>query len=182
MQNLSWSKGDYVIYTDPSKIPIHTLNAAFAREDIYWANPLPEKVLEETLQNSLSFGVFHNSGTSSQSADKNAAVEFVGFARCITDFTTFIYLTDVYIWPSHQGSGLGKWLVSCVQEVVERMPYLRRSLCFTGDWKRSVPFYEKLMGMELIECRRGADGRNGEGLAVLMRKGDGDPSKVPKSV
>ena len=50
------------------------------------------------------------------------------------------------------------------------MLYLRRSLLFTGDWKRSVPFYEKIMGMMVLESK------SGKGLAVLMQRGNGDPS------
>ena len=97
---------------------------------------------------------------------------FIGIARCITDFTTFIYLTDVYIEPSSQGNGLGTWMMKCVQEVIESMPHLRRSLLFTGDWKRSVPFYEKILGMQVFESGRGEDGE-GRGVAVMMRKGNG---------
>jgi hypothetical protein len=62
--------------------------------------------------------------------------------------------------------------MQCVQEVIESMPHLRRSLLFTGDWKRSVPFYERILGMQVFESRRGEDG-DGRGLAVMMRKGKG---------
>ncbi|RDW72859.1 hypothetical protein BP6252_06766 [Coleophoma cylindrospora] len=177
-QHRTWSQGDYVITTDPTHIPIATLNAAFASDDFYWAKGLPDAVLAETLRNSLNFSIFHHPGGNGRAT---ADGEFMGFARCITDFTTFLYLTDVYVWPAHQSKGLGKWLVGCVQEVVESMPYLRRSLCFTSDWERSVPFYEKIMGMELVESHRQPDG-SGVGPAVLMRRGDGDPSKVHKKV
>jgi hypothetical protein len=36
-----------------------------------------------------------------------------------------------------------------------------------------VPFYERVLGMEVLESGRGADG-SGKGLAVLMRKGRGN--------
>ncbi|POR34202.1 Uncharacterized protein TPAR_05617 [Tolypocladium paradoxum] len=104
--------------------------------------------------------------------------KFVGIARCITDYTSFVYLTDVYVDPSYQGRGLGKWLIGCVQEFIESMPYLRRSILFIGDWKRSVPFYERLMGMTVMESRRTENGTNGEGLAFLMRKGKGHPEST----
>jgi hypothetical protein len=64
---------------------------------------------------------------------------------------------------------LGKWLIGCVQEVIESMPYLRRSILFTADWKRSVPFYRTLMDMEVIEFQ------HGEGLAMMERRGKGHP-------
>ena len=69
-----------------------------------------------------------------------------------------------------------------MQEVVDSMPHLRRSLLFTGAWNRSVPFDEGLMGMTVIECKRSGDGKGGESFAVLMRKGMGDLGYVQESV
>jgi GNAT superfamily N-acetyltransferase len=72
----------------------------------------------------------------------------IGFARLITDRVTFAYLTDVYTLPEWQGQGLGKWLISCVQEVVEDMPYLRRSMCIVGHGReKGLEFYGNLMKM-----------------------------------
>jgi GNAT superfamily N-acetyltransferase len=98
------------------------------------------------------------------------SLNLIGFGRCITDFTTFLYLTDVWVDPATQGQGLGKWLISCIREVIESMPYLRRSILFTGDWERSVPFYEKLLKMDLVETTKGKN------LALMERKGPGHPS------
>ena len=75
----------------------------------------------------------------------------IGFARAITDRVTFFYLTDVYMLPDWQGQGLGKWLIQCVQEVVEDMPYLRRSMCVVGHGREDAQaFYGKLMKMEQL--------------------------------
>ncbi|OCT54240.1 putative GNAT family N-acetyltransferase [Cladophialophora carrionii] len=72
----------------------------------------------------------------------------IGFARLITDRVTFAYLTDVYTLPEWQGQGLGKWLISCVQEIVEDMPHLRRSMCIVGHGKeKGIEFYGSLMKM-----------------------------------
>ncbi|KAJ5719885.1 Acyl-CoA N-acyltransferase [Penicillium malachiteum] len=184
LQHQSWTKSPYFVSTDPNLIPTSTLNAWFATEEVYWANPIPDQVLRETLQNSLCFGLYKSNKKSPESTETgDHEPEFIGIARCITDFTTFIYLTDVFILPQYQGNGLGTWLVECVQEVVESMPYLRRSLLFTEDWKRSVPFYEKLMGMQVHQYQLPTDESEGQGLAVLMRKGKGNPSyeEKPKS-
>ncbi|KAL5321282.1 hypothetical protein ACEPPN_012097 [Leptodophora sp. 'Broadleaf-Isolate-01'] len=157
-----WKRDEYIVSMDPSLIPIPKINDAFSSEHIYWAKPLPEEVMRETLQNSLCFGLYK------VEADTEPP-SFVGIARLVTDKTTFAYLTDVYIDPKFQGHGLGTWLVSCVQEVIEAMPHLRRSILFTGDWKRSVPFYEKIMDMEVVETKVG------EGVAFMERKGPGHP-------
>jgi GNAT superfamily N-acetyltransferase len=145
---------------------------------------MPEDAMRATLQNSLCFGLYHcpNKYSNETKDPKAEKLEFIGIARCITDSTTFIYLTDVFILPMYQGSGLGKWLVSCVQEIIETMPYLRRSLLFTGDWKRSVPFYERIMGVDVVECRPPAGGQDGKGLAVMMRKFRGHPDFVEDSL
>ena len=34
--------------------------------------------------------------------------------RWVTDTTTFAYLADVFVLPSYQGTGLGKWFVTNV--------------------------------------------------------------------
>lgn len=157
-----WERDGYFISMDPSLIPISKVNEAFASDHIYWAKSLPEEAIREALQHSLCFGLY-------KAKDGNDSQEFVGIARLITDKITFVYLTDVYVDPKFQGEGLGTWLVSCVQEVIEEMPYLRRSILFTGDWKRSVPFYEKIMNMEVKETKMG------EGVAFMEMKGPGHP-------
>ncbi|KAJ5542965.1 hypothetical protein N7461_008968 [Penicillium sp. DV-2018c] len=165
----TWTKGPHLISTDPILIPTTTLNNWFASEEVYWAKPMSEEAMQQTIQNSLCFGLYRT--------DSNAELNFIGFARCVTDTTTFIYLTDVFVHPSHQGLGLGSWLVACVQEVIESMPYLRRSLLFTGDWRRSVPFYKRVMGMHVMEGAPPSDANGGEGvgLAVMQRRFAGAP-------
>lgn len=170
LQHRTWSKNHYMISTDPALLPIKKLNEAFASSDVYWAQPMPEEVMRETFQRSLCFGLY-GKPLGEEDQERGSHVELVGFARCVTDFTTFVYLTDVYVWPTYQGKGLGKWLIMCVQEVIESMPYLRRSMLFTSDWERSVPFYKKLMGMELVGSRDKSEG----GPAILQQKGKGFP-------
>ncbi|KAF1965074.1 putative GNAT family N-acetyltransferase [Bimuria novae-zelandiae CBS 107.79] len=176
----TWSKDNYLISTDPALIPIPELNAAFASDMVYWATALPEDVMREMLNNSLCFGVYALPQDDGDTTNGDASEDYklTGFARAITDFTTFLYLTDVYIAPPHQRQGLGTWLVKCVQEVIAEMPHLRRSMLFTYDWKRGVPFYEKLMGMGLMECRKPGEGEEGVGAAVMQWKGPTFPDKL----
>ncbi|KAL5598273.1 hypothetical protein FOBRF1_012066 [Fusarium oxysporum] len=172
LQSKSWTKDEFLISTDPSLLPVSKLIHVFASSDFYWARTLSPKAMREMLDNSLSFGLYQQPKVdpSSDSPETTPELQFVGIARCVTDFITFSYLTDVWVDPAYQGKGLGSWLVRCVQEVLEEMPDLRRSMLFTADWQRSVPFYKKLMGMSLIETREG------EGLAIMESKGKGHPS------
>ncbi|KAH7254753.1 hypothetical protein NW759_011184 [Fusarium solani] len=170
LQNRTWTKGSYLISTDRTLLPIQKLQEVFASDELYWAKPLPAEAMREMLESSLCFGLYEQS--QSDETTSSSPPQFIGIARCITDYVTFIYLTDVWVDPKYQGQGLGTWLLKSIQEVIEAMPYLRRSLLFTGDWERSVPFYERVMGMEVMQ------GGNGEGLAVMGRKGKGHSSYV----
>lgn len=135
--------------------------------------------MRHMLQNSLCFGLYDIGRASDATKDEqmptlapsSATGALIGFGRCITDYMTFAYLTDVHVLPSHAAKGLGTWLVSCIQEVITSMPHLRSYMLLTGDWERSVPFYEKQMGMQVHEYKRPSDGVNGEGLAVMMGLG-----------
>jgi ribosomal protein S18 acetylase RimI-like enzyme len=136
---------------------------------------MPAPFMKEMLDNSLCFAL-HELPSEAQAAtfataapDAATPRKFIGFARCVTDFTTFSYLSDVWISPDAQGLGLGSWMIACVQETIESLPFLRRSMLFTGDWERSVPFYRKLMKVELMEVRQG------KGPAVMEAKGPGNP-------
>jgi GNAT superfamily N-acetyltransferase len=183
LSHRKWTKDDYFISTDPALIPIAELNTVFASEYFYWADALPEDVMRETLNNSLCFGVYEAPPSVSNCPGEAAngtpsQPRLTGFARCITDFTTFLYLTDVYIDPKVQGKGLGAWLIKCVQEVIEEMPHLRRSMLFTSSWEKSVPFYEKLMGMSVLECKKPAEGEKGESVAIMQMRGPAFPSSL----
>lgn len=178
----TWVHGPYFISTDPSLISIPDLNAAFATDVVYWANPLPENLMRETLDNSLCFGLYDTKPTTQM--DNNVGIQemtsrkdmnLIGFARCVTDFSTFSYLTDVYVLPSHQGEGLGKWVMRCVDEVHNSMPFLRRTMLFTSDWARSVPFYKKMLHMEVVN---GEDRKKGGGPAIMQKLGPGIPASL----
>ncbi|KAK4948565.1 hypothetical protein LTR10_012569 [Elasticomyces elasticus] len=188
----TWARDGFVISMDPSLVPISSLNKAFDSEDMYWAKALPEEALRAALENSWCWGLYSPTPsppatTDAESSDPAATLHeiaesvhkpsqvsdqsteepsLIGFARAITDRITFFYLTDVYVLPEWQGQGLGKWLVSCVQEVVEDMPHLRRSMCITGESKesRAARFYKQLMKMDAIT----------EGITVLSAKGRGN--------
>lgn len=182
LRSRKWERRDgYFISTDDSLIPVAELIEVFDRKEFYWAKPMPHDAMREMLRSSLCFGLYgtnHDSTASNGQHPDSAAPQqnkFVGIARLVTDFTTFAYLTDVWVNPALQGQGLGTWLIKCVQEVLEDMPYLRRSMLFTSDWERSVPFYEKLMDMTILETQIGA------GNAIMQCKGKGHPTYGTKA-
>ncbi|CAG9961964.1 unnamed protein product [Clonostachys byssicola] len=167
---LEWQRDGYIISTDSSLISTASLNGIFADKGCYWANPLPETTLRRMLDNSLTFGLFESKAIKADMSgvgDTKDCLILVGLARCVTDMVTFMYVDDVWVSPEQRGNGLGKWLLECVRETMDQMPHLRRSMLHTQDWKRSVPFYEELLGMEVVNEGQSAS------LAVMERKGPG---------
>lgn len=86
----------------------------------------------------------------------------VGLARYVTDYITWAYLTDVYVHHEHRGTGLGKWMIACCNEILGEIPSLRRALLLTTvDVGRR--FYSREMGFhDVLEER--------EHLACMTRK------------
>ena len=111
MQNTSieWQKDDFTVHTDTSRMDVRTIHRMIS--NAYWAKGRPLQTVRETLEHSLCFGLFHK--------DKQ-----IGFARIITDETTFAYLCDVIIESDYRGQGLGKWLMECIMD----HPVLRKGL------------------------------------------------------
>ncbi|RMZ80493.1 hypothetical protein DV736_g6665, partial [Chaetothyriales sp. CBS 134916] len=73
----------------------------------------------------------------------------------------------VYILPDRQGLGLGRWLIECVQEVVEAIPQLRRSMAITSSGSGSlVGWYERKMKMKAVN--------GAEAYKVMEWKGPGN--------
>lgn len=85
----------------------------------YWAKGVPKETVEQSLRHSFCVGVFN--GT-----------EQVGFARLVTDYTTFAYLADVYILEPHRGKGLSKMLMQYLMDL-DWTQKLRRMMLVTLD-------------------------------------------------
>lgn len=120
---MDFSRGDdYAISTDMDKLDIDVIHAFLSRS--YWASHVPREVVERSIAHSLNFGVYHL--TAAQQ------VEQVGFARVISDYATFAYLSDVFILEDFRGTGLSKWLIECVRSHPD-LQELRRWVLLTRD-------------------------------------------------
>ncbi|GIU43495.1 N-acetyltransferase [Shewanella sairae] len=86
----------------------------------YWARGIPRDTLEKAINHSLCFAVL------------NSEHQQVGFARLITDKSTFAYLADVFILEPYRGLGLSKLLMSTISEHSE-LQGLRRIMLATRD-------------------------------------------------
>jgi len=116
--NAAWRRAPYRISTDPAELDPAAIHAYLTRS--YWARGVSREVVERSLGHSLGFALLHESAGQ------------VGFARVVTDRSTFAYLADVYVLEEHRGRGLGAWLIECVRAHAE-LQGLRRWMLVTED-------------------------------------------------
>lgn len=118
MEIMQVQSGEFLISTDREKLDVPLIHS-FLCNDTYWAKGIPFSTVERSLQHSLCFGLYHEQ-------------QQIGFARVITDYTTFAYLADVFIIPAYRGQGLSKWLVKTILSHPE-LQGLRRWILATAD-------------------------------------------------
>jgi len=99
MEIEEYKNGDYLVSTDPNKLELKVIHGYLSRS--YWAEEIPFETVKRSVEHSLCFGVY--------TADKQ-----IGFARVISDYTTFAYLADVFILEEERGKGLSKFLMECI--------------------------------------------------------------------
>ena len=118
------AKNNYVISTDKNKIDIDYVHAFLSQS--YWSPGVNIEVVKEAMENSLCFGIY-DSGKQTAAADPQ-----IGYARIITDKSTFAWLADVFIDENYRSKGLGKWLVEMILAHPD-LQGLRRILLATKD-------------------------------------------------
>jgi len=103
----------------------------------YWAHGCSREIVEKSIQNSLRFGVFEGE-------------EQVGFARIVSDYSTFAGLCDVFIAESYRGGGLEKWLVQLVSSHPE-IKTVKYILLATSDAHELYRKYANCKALRAIE-------------------------------
>ncbi|MEE1674570.1 GNAT family N-acetyltransferase [Agarivorans aestuarii] len=88
---------DYFISTNQAELDISLIHSVLTKS--YWAKGIPRATVEQSIENSLCFAVY------------NYQKQQVGFARVISDYSTFAYLADIFVLEEHQGKGLAKALM-----------------------------------------------------------------------
>jgi len=91
----------------------------FLDNQSYWAKGISEEKLQKAIENSVCFGLYHDE-------------QQIGFARVITDQSTFAYLADVFIISDFRKQGLSKWLMQTILAFADFQD-IRRWLLATAD-------------------------------------------------
>ena len=108
---------DVAVTTDASRMDLDVIHGFL--EHAYWSRGISRDVVGRALRHSLCFGAFDG--------DRQ-----VGFARVVSDFATYAYVSDVFVLESHRGRGVGKRLMAAIMAHPE-LQGLRRWNLFTRD-------------------------------------------------
>jgi GNAT superfamily N-acetyltransferase len=115
---VEYTRGEFTISTDKNRLDLGVIHG-YLSEESYWAKGIPLEIVTRAIEHSLCFGVYHNA-------------QQIGFARLITDYTTFAYLADVFIIEQYRGQGLSKWLMESILKHPD-VQGLRRWMLATRD-------------------------------------------------
>lgn len=114
---MEWIRDKFTVTTDKARLDRSVIHE-FLRSS-YWAENIPRSIVDRSIEGSLCFGLLED--------DRQ-----IGFARVITDCTTFAYLADVFVLPEYRGRRLGTWMIECVMGHPQ-LQGLRRWLLGTRD-------------------------------------------------
>ncbi|HEY1015618.1 MAG TPA: GNAT family N-acetyltransferase [Herpetosiphonaceae bacterium] len=119
MSEFERTRGRFTVSTDRALLDVAAIHA-FLSGSAYWALGRPLALVERSIANSaLCFGLYDGAAQ-------------IGFARVISDLTTFAYLGDVYVLDAYRGQGLGVWLIESVLAHPD-LRDLRRFILMTKD-------------------------------------------------
>jgi GNAT superfamily N-acetyltransferase len=110
-------RDQFTVSTNPSKLDIDAIHDFLTH--CYWSEGIPRDSVTRAILHSLCFGLYEGG-------------KQVGFARVISDYSTYAYLCDVYVLEPYRGKGLGTWLMSCVMKHPD-LQGLRRFTLLTRD-------------------------------------------------
>jgi hypothetical protein len=96
---MEWHRDEFTISDDPQRVNPQVVAGLLAKT--YWGPKRPRQVVEKLIPNSFCFSLHRNG-------------EQIGFARVVTDFTVFSWLSDLVIDNGYRGSGLGRWFLECI--------------------------------------------------------------------
>ena len=132
---MEWTRDQFTISTDKARLDRAAIHE-FLRTS-YWARGIPRQVIDRSIENSLCFGLYDGERQ-------------IGFARVISDLSTFGYLSDVFVVESHRGRGLATWFMQIVLAHPD-LRGIRRWMLATAD---AHGLYRKVGFTELSKPKR----------------------------
>lgn len=99
-QPIEARRGDLLLSTKRSRIDVDVVLAMLRAS--HWAGGMTRRTLERAIENSVCVGVYDASGRQ------------LGFARAVSDLSTYAYLTDVIVDDGAQRQGIGSWMIEAI--------------------------------------------------------------------
>jgi len=96
---MEWYREEFTITDDRGKVQAEIVAGLLAKT--YWGKKRPRQVVDKLIPNSLCFSLLRNE-------------KQVGFARVVSDYTVFSWLSDLVIDDEYRGRGLGRWFLECI--------------------------------------------------------------------
>lgn len=118
MQDIDYHFSDYHLSSDKKKMQWHVIHQWLANHS-YWAQNIPFERVKSAGEHSFAVGIFHSESQ-------------IGYARIVTDYTSFGYIADVFIIEEHRRRGLSKILLECIMNL-DWVKELRRLMLYTDD-------------------------------------------------
>lgn len=98
---MEWIRGSYVVSDDKRRLSIPAVQTLLRQS--YWAKDHSEEKIQKMIENSFCLGLYVNQ-------------QLAGFARVVTDKTTFAWITDFIIDEQYRRQEFGSWLMGCLLE------------------------------------------------------------------
>lgn len=95
-------EGGYELSADKTRLQLDVIHN-FLSNHSYWSKKISRELVQKAMENSYCVGVYKDGRQ-------------VAYARFITDYATFGYLSDVFVLPEHRGKGLSKAIVNHILE------------------------------------------------------------------
>ncbi len=109
--------GAFHLSTDPARLQLDVIHQYLTRS--YWAQGITRQRVERSVAHSLNFAAYHDGSQ-------------IGFARLITDSSTFGYLCDVFVLESWRNQGVARLLLEEITHHPD-VAELRRLMLVTRD-------------------------------------------------
>lgn len=91
--------------------------------------------------------------------------QLIGLGRWVTDDVTVVYVNDIYVAPEHRGKGLAKWMLACMNEVLDMMRDLRGTIMIVERNTSTEQLYRRHFAMEELVASDMLLDRKGPGAA-----------------
>jgi GNAT superfamily N-acetyltransferase len=117
----------FTISTERARLDLDAIYRYLSGES-HWAAGMARGVFERSVAGALPFGLYEGGGAQ------------IGYARVVSDYATFAWLSDVYVLEAWRGKGLGHFLIGTVM-AHPRLQGLRRWMLSTRDAHRIYAEY-----------------------------------------